>query len=39
VTVDDAAFFEALAPSYVVERRLGRGGMATVYVLSPYRPS
>jgi serine/threonine-protein kinase len=37
VTTDDAAFFEALAPHYVVERRLGRGGMATVYLARELR--
>ena len=34
---DGAAFFEALAPNYVVERRLGRGGMATVYLARELR--
>jgi len=37
MTPDDAAFIEALAPSYVVERRLGRGGMATVYLARELR--
>jgi serine/threonine-protein kinase len=37
MTTDDAAFFEALAPSYAIERRLGRGGMATVYLARELR--
>jgi eukaryotic-like serine/threonine-protein kinase len=37
VTADDSAFFDALAPNYVVERRLGRGGMATVYLARELR--
>jgi serine/threonine-protein kinase len=32
VTSDSSAFFDALASTYVVERELGRGGMATVYL-------
>ncbi|HKT59146.1 MAG TPA: protein kinase [Gemmatimonadales bacterium] len=34
---DDASFFDALAPTYVVERQLGRGGMATVYLARELR--
>ena len=32
VTSDNSAFFDALATTYIVERELGRGGMATVYL-------
>jgi len=37
VTADDTAFVEALAGDYVVERELGRGGMATVYLARELR--
>jgi hypothetical protein len=30
MTPGDSGFFDALAADYVVERELGRGGMATV---------
>ena len=33
----DRPFFEALQERYVVERELGRGGMATVYLASEVR--
>ena len=32
MTSDNSAFFDALATTYIVERELGRGGMATVYL-------
>ena len=37
MTSDDAALFDALAPAYAVERQLGRGGMATVYLARELR--
>src|SRR5215217_8574093 len=33
----DRSFFDALRERYVVERELGRGGMATVYLASEVR--
>jgi serine/threonine-protein kinase len=37
LTPDDAALFAALAPTYAIERQLGRGGMATVYLARELR--
>ena len=37
MTSDNSAFFDALATTYIVERELGRGGMATVYLARDLR--